>query len=115
MIIASASQFHVYLQWGQRLFSKVSFNSVLNGKAVAVTFNQEKALVGAVIVQLRRLIVCSTNSLPAEFEVSGAGVALDLQDTGGSYTQDFPAMVQLSLQSTDAVILGNIGRYDTMV
>ena len=84
-------------------------------KAVVVTFNQEKALVGAVTVQIRRLIVCSTNSLPAEFEVSGAGVALDLQDTGGSYTQDFPAMVQLSLQSTDAVILGNIGRYDTMV
>ena len=48
------------------------------------------------------------HSLPAEFEVGGAGVALDLQDTGGSYTQDFPAMVQLSLQSADAVILGNI-------
>ena len=39
-------------------------NSVLNGKVVVATFNQEKALVivGAfsVIVQLRRFIVCST-------------------------------------------------------
>ena len=47
MIITSASQFHVYLQWGQRLFSIVSFNSVLNVEAVLAAFNQEKALVGA--------------------------------------------------------------------
>ena len=35
MIIASASQFHIYLPWGQRPFS------------IIVSFNQEKALVGA--------------------------------------------------------------------
>ena len=37
----------------------------------------------------------------------GPGVALDIQDTGGSYVDDFPAMVELSIQSADAVILGN--------
>ena len=66
MIIASASQFHVYLPWGRCPFSIVS-NSVLNVKAVvAASFNQEKALVGAfsVIVQLHRLIVYSTNQEP---------------------------------------------------
>ena len=54
MIIVSASQFHVYLPWGQCLFSIVS-NSVLNVKAVVAAFNQEKALVGAfsVITNLR--------------------------------------------------------------
>ena len=48
MIIASATQFHVYLQWGQ-----CPFSSVLNVKALVGAFNQEKALVGAfsVIVQ----------------------------------------------------------------
>ena len=58
MTFATASQFHVYLPWGQRLF-----NSVLNVKALVGAFNQKKALVGAfyVIVQLRRLIVCRTN------------------------------------------------------
>ena len=51
MIIASASHFHVYLLWGQHLFS---LNSVLNVKALVGALNQEKALVGAfsVIVQL---------------------------------------------------------------
>ena len=49
-------------------------NSVLNVKAVLGDFNQEKALVGAfsVIVQLRRLIVCSTNLnnvIPGLFDV----------------------------------------------
>ena len=46
MIIALASQFHVYLPWG--------LNSVLNVKAVVAALNQERALVGAfsVIVQL---------------------------------------------------------------
>ena len=64
MIIASASQFHVYLQWGQRPFSIVScLNSVLDVKAVVAAFNQEKALVGAfsMIIHHRRLIVYSTN------------------------------------------------------
>ena len=28
------------------------------------------------------------------------------QDTGGSYVDDFPAMVELSLKSADAVLLG---------
>ena len=36
----------------------------------------------------------------------GPGVALDIQDAGGSYVDDFPAMVELSIQSADAVILG---------
>ena len=38
MIIVLASQFHVYLLWGQR---------VLNVKALEGVFNHEKALVGA--------------------------------------------------------------------
>ena len=52
MIIVSASQFHIYLPWGQRLF-----NSVVNVKAVVAAFNHEKALVGAfsVIANLRML------------------------------------------------------------
>ena len=65
MTFASATQFHhVYLLWGQRLFSRVSSNSVLNVEAVVAAFNQEKALVWtfsvSVIVQLHRLIVYST-------------------------------------------------------
>ena len=43
MIIASATQFHFYLPWGQCPFSIVSF---LNVKALVGAFNQEKALVG---------------------------------------------------------------------
>ena len=43
----------------------------------------------------------------AEFDMMGPGVALNIQDTGGSYVDDFPAMVELSIQSADAVILGN--------
>ena len=43
----------------------------------------------------------------AEFDMDGLSVALNIQDTGGSYVDDFPAMVELSLQSADAVILGN--------
>ena len=39
MIIVSVSQFHVYLPWGQHLFSIVSF--------LVGNFNQEKAIVGA--------------------------------------------------------------------
>ena len=44
---------------GKRIFC----NRVLNVKALVASFNQEKALVGAfsMIVQLRRLIVNSTN------------------------------------------------------
>ena len=47
MIIASGTQFLVYLSWGQRPFSIVSYNSVLNVKALVGAFNQEKALIGA--------------------------------------------------------------------
>ena len=49
MTFKLATQFHIYLPWGQRPFSIVSFLivSVLNVKAVLATFNQEKALVGA--------------------------------------------------------------------
>ena len=43
----------------------------------------------------------------------GPGVALDIQDTGGSYVDDFPAMVELSIQSADAVILGKWSSEDT--
>ena len=50
MIIASRTQFHVERPWGQCLFSIVSFNRVLNVKALVGAFNQEKALVGAVSV-----------------------------------------------------------------
>ena len=41
----------------------------MNLEAVVGTFNQEKALVGAfsVIIQLHRLIVCSTNKTPSHF------------------------------------------------
>ena len=54
MTFVSASQFHVYLPWGQH----PCLNSVLNVKALVVAYNQEKGLVGAfsVIVQLHRLI-----------------------------------------------------------
>ena len=50
----------------------------------------------------------------AEFDMMGPGVALNIQDTGGSYVDDFPAMVELSIQSADAVILGKEGlRYSS--
>ena len=52
MIIASWTQFHVYLPWGQRPFSIVSYN-VLNVKALLGAFNQEKALVGAFSVHIK--------------------------------------------------------------
>ena len=42
----------------------------------------------------------------AEFDMTGPGVALNIQDTGGSYVDDFPAMVELSLRLADAVLLG---------
>ena len=58
MTFASASQFHIYLLWGQQHhpLSIVSFNSVLNVKALVGAFNQEKALAGAfsVIVKSSR-------------------------------------------------------------
>ena len=44
---ASQTQFYVYLTWGQYPFSIVSYNSVLNVKALVGAFYQEKALVGA--------------------------------------------------------------------
>ena len=49
MIIASASQFHIYLLW----VNAFSINIVLNVKALVGAFNQEKAQAGAfsVIVQ----------------------------------------------------------------
>ena len=48
MIIALATQFHVYLLWDLCLFS--CLNSVLNVKALVAAFNQEKALVGTFCV-----------------------------------------------------------------
>ena len=47
MIIVAASQFQVYLLWGQRLFSIVHLNRFLNVKEVVPNLKQEKALVGA--------------------------------------------------------------------
>ena len=46
MIIASWTQFHVYLPWWG---NSNSLNSVLNVKALVGAFNQEKALVGPVV------------------------------------------------------------------
>ena len=46
MTFASATQFHVYLTWGQCLFS-IGLNCVFNVKALVGTFNKEKVLVGA--------------------------------------------------------------------
>ena len=43
----------------------------------------------------------------AEFDMDGVNIALNIQDTGGSYVDDFPAMVGVSLQSADAVVLGS--------
>ena len=40
-----------------------------------------------------------------EFDVGGCELMLNIQDTGGSYVDDFPAMVGLSLSSADAVLL----------
>ena len=40
-----------------------------------------------------------------EFDVGGCELTLNVQDTGGSYVDDFPAMVGLSLSSADAVLL----------
>ena len=60
MIIALVSQFQVYLPWVNAHLA-YRLNSVLNVKVLEGDFNQ--ALVGAfsMIVQLRRLIVCSTS------------------------------------------------------
>ena len=40
-----------------------------------------------------------------EFDVGGCDLSLKIQDTGGSYIDDFPAMVGVSLQSADGVII----------
>ena len=40
-----------------------------------------------------------------EFDVCGCELALKIQDTGGSYVDDFPAMLGVSLASADAVLL----------
>ena len=40
-----------------------------------------------------------------EFDVGGCDLSLNIQDTGGNYVHDFPAMVDISLQSADAFIL----------
>ena len=66
MIVASRTQFHVERPWGQRLFSIVSYNSVLNVKAVVGAFNQEKALVEACSVIVKTGCgtdesICGTN------------------------------------------------------
>ena len=40
-----------------------------------------------------------------KFDVDGCELSLNIQDTGGSYVDDFPAMVGISLSSADAVLL----------
>ena len=40
-----------------------------------------------------------------EFDVGSCDLSLNIQDTGGNYVHDFPAMVDISLQSADAFIL----------
>ena len=40
-----------------------------------------------------------------EFDVGGCELTLNIQDTGGSYVDEFPAMVGVSLASVDAVLL----------
>lgn len=40
-----------------------------------------------------------------EFDIGGCALALNIQDTGGSYVDEFPAMLGVSLQSTDGIIL----------
>ena len=59
MTFVSRTQFHVERPWGQRPFSIVSFNSVLNVKALVGAFNQEKALVGAFLVIVKLLMIYS--------------------------------------------------------
>ena len=40
-----------------------------------------------------------------EFDIKGVKLNLDIQDTGGSYVDEFPAMLKCSLASADAVLL----------
>ena len=40
-----------------------------------------------------------------DFLVGGAHLSLDIQDTGGNYVDEFPAMLSCSLASADAVLL----------
>ena len=54
MIIALASQFHIYLLW-VNICLAWCLNSVLNVKALVGTFNQEKAPVGAFSVIVKSL------------------------------------------------------------
>ena len=38
-------------------------------------------------------------------QVGTSKISLDIQDTGGSYVEDFPAMVKCSMASADAILL----------
>ena len=40
-----------------------------------------------------------------EFDIKGVKLNLDIQDTGGNYVDEFPAMLKCSLASADAVLL----------
>ena len=40
-----------------------------------------------------------------EFDVGGCELALNIQDTGGTYVDEFPAMIEVSLASADAILL----------
>ena len=59
MIIVLASQFHIYLPWGQRL----CLNTVLIVKALVGAFNQENALIEAFSVIVKT--DCETVGLSA--------------------------------------------------
>ena len=54
MTFALASQVQFYLPWGQRPFSIVSYNRVLNVKVRVVAYNQAKALVDGSFAALIR-------------------------------------------------------------
>ena len=49
-------------------------------------------------------------------QVGNSKISLDIQDTGGSYVEEFPAMVKCSLASADAVLLvysiANLNSFD---
>ena len=70
MIIVSRTQFHVYLPWGQCLFS------VLNVKALVGAFNQEKALVEAFSVIVQPIVEPMDHFTALDWTLTGQWAAL---------------------------------------
>ena len=77
---------HITILHGVNARLAYCLNSVLNVKAVVAAFNQAKALVGAfsVIVQLHRLIVCSTSYYRSYFVAGDSGIRPGEQQDGES-------------------------------